>query len=122
FLQLRSADKGFQPESVLTASMILTQEQYPQPAQQSAFVERLLERVRALPGVEIAAATDHIPLADYSNLMFTGLEGEMKPGAMSFVSATPDFFSALRIKLRDGRLFDRRDGPDSVSVAVVNEA
>jgi putative ABC transport system permease protein len=122
FLQLRSADKGFQAESVLTASVILTQEHYPESAQQYGFVERLLERVRALPGVEIAAATDHIPLADYSNLMFTGLEGEMKPGPMSFVSATPDFFSALRIKLVEGRLFDRRDGPDSVSVAVVNQA
>jgi putative ABC transport system permease protein len=54
--------------------------------------------------------------------MFTGLEGEMKPGPISFVSATPDFFSTLRIKLHDGRLFDRRDGPDNASVAVVNEA
>jgi putative ABC transport system permease protein len=85
-------------------------------------VDRLLERVRALPGVEIAAATDHIPLADYSNMMFTGLEGEMKPGPISFVAATPEFFSALRIKLRDGRLFDRTDGPDATSVALVNEA
>jgi putative ABC transport system permease protein len=122
FLQLRSADKGFQAESVLTASVILTQQHYPDSAQQNAFVERLLERVRALPGVEIAAATDHIPLADYSNLMFTGMEGEMKPGAMSFVSATPDFFSALRIKLVEGRLFDRRDAPENASVAVVNKA
>jgi putative ABC transport system permease protein len=122
FLQLRSADKGFQPQSVLTASMILTQQEFPDSAQQYAFVDRLLERVRALPGVETAAATDHIPLADYSNLMFTSLDGEMKPGAMSFVSATPDFFSTLRIQLRDGRLFDRRDGPNSLSVAVVNEA
>jgi putative ABC transport system permease protein len=122
FVQLRSADKGFQPDSVLTASMILTEQNYPKSPQQYAFVERVLERVRALPGVEVAAATDHIPLADYSNLMFTSLEGEMKPGPMSFVSATPDFFSALRIKLLDGRLFDRRDGPDSLSVAVVNKA
>ncbi|HEY6229184.1 MAG TPA: ABC transporter permease, partial [Verrucomicrobiae bacterium] len=122
FVQLRSADKGFEPESVFTASMILTQENYPDSAQRYGFVDRLLERVRALPGVEMAAATDHIPLADYSNLMFTGLEGEMKPGPISFVSATPDFFSALRIKLRDGRLFDRRDAPESLSVAVVNEA
>jgi putative ABC transport system permease protein len=122
FLQLRSADKGFQADSVLTASLILTQEHYPEAAQQYGFVERLLERVRAMPGVEIAAATDHIPLADYSNLMFTGMDGEMKPGPMSFVSATPEFFSALKIKLHDGRLFDSRDTPQSASVAVVNEA
>jgi putative ABC transport system permease protein len=122
FVQLRSADKGFQPESVLTAAMILTQERYPQAAQQYAFVDGLLERVRTLPGVESAAAADHIPLADYSNLMFTGLEGEMKPGPISFVSATPDFFSTLQIKLRDGRVFDRRDSADNTSVAVVNEA
>lgn len=122
FLELRGADKGFHPESVLTASVILTQEHYPTAAQQYNFVERLLERVRALPGVEIAGAADHVPLADYSNLMFTGLEGEMKPGPISFVSATPDFFSTLRIKLHNGRLFDRRDGPDTASVAVVNEA
>src|SRR5207237_6548524 len=56
------------------------------------------------------------------NLMFTGLEGEMKPGPISFVSATPNFFSTLQIKLHDGRVFDRRDSPDSLSVAVVNEA
>ncbi|HUS36721.1 MAG TPA: ABC transporter permease [Verrucomicrobiae bacterium] len=122
FMQLRSVDKGFQPESVLTASMILPEQLYPTAAQQSAFVDRVLERVRALPGVEIAAATDHIPLADYSNMMFTGLEGEMKPGPISFVAATPEFFSVLRIKLRDGRIFDRTDGPESASVAVVNEA
>jgi putative ABC transport system permease protein len=122
FLQLREADKGFKSESVLTASLILAQEHYLERVQQYGFVERLLERLRGLPGVEIAAATDHIPLSDYSNLMVTSMEGEMKPGAMSFVSATPEFFPALGIKLHDGRLFDRRDGPESASVAVVNEA
>ena len=122
FMELRGVDKGFRADSVLTASMILNDQQYSTDAQQTAFVERVLERVRALPGVEVAAATDHVPLADYSNMMFTGLLDERQLGPISFVSATPDFFSALGIKLRDGRLFDRTDGPEATSVAVVNEA
>src|SRR5262249_40152299 len=77
-------------------------------------------RLRTLPGVEAVGAADHIPLTDYSMLLMTRINE--KEGAASFVSATPEFFSALKIELRDGRFFENRDTAEATTVAIVNES
>lgn len=124
FFQLRNTDKGFQPEGALTASINLTGGRYDSQQQAQQFLQQLLERARALPGVEFAGAADHLPLTDYSMLMMTGVEGIAQEGKTpaSFIAATPQLFEALKMKLRDGRFFEDRDSSDSAPVAVVNEA
>ena len=61
FVHLESTNRGFLSENVLTAVIPLPITDYPLPLQRIAFERALLERVRALPGVQSAGAIDYQP-------------------------------------------------------------
>ena len=61
-LALRNVDAGFKPRGVLTMDVNLPETRYSTPAQRGAFFDTLLERVRALPGVESAGVVDTLPV------------------------------------------------------------
>ena len=61
FVRLERTNPGFRPENVLTAIIPLPVADYPLPSQRIAFERALLERVRALPGVQSAGAIDYPP-------------------------------------------------------------
>jgi predicted permease len=61
FVRLESTNPGFRSENVLTAIIPLPVSDYPLPAQRMGFERALLERVRALPGVQSAGAIDFPP-------------------------------------------------------------
>jgi hypothetical protein len=58
---LQRGDPGSDPHGVLTLLLGLPQQKYPEPRQQSAFFDRVLTRLRTLPGVEAAATVDWPP-------------------------------------------------------------
>jgi predicted permease len=58
---LRSVDTGIDPHNVLTMNVELPGTRYDTPARRTAFFDALLERLRALPGVEAAGAIDDLP-------------------------------------------------------------
>ena len=62
FLRLRHVGAGFNEKDVLTFSVILPRAKYTEQPQRAEFFRQLVERVRALPGVEAAAATATLPL------------------------------------------------------------
>src|SRR5882724_10031531 len=62
--RLRDVDPGLDSRNVQTISLDLSRVKYPQRVQQVAFFDQLLQRVRALPGVESAGAIDSLPLVD----------------------------------------------------------
>ena len=88
----------------------------------SAFIRTLLERVRALPGVESASAASDLPL-DAGTMAL----GTLKvPGSTQDISADwnvvePSFFRTLKIGLVVGRDFDERDIRSAARVAIVSE-
>ena len=61
-LGLRAVSLGFDSANVLTMSVNVTRTKFPTPAQQINFFNELLQRVRALPGVESAGTIDSLPL------------------------------------------------------------
>ncbi|MCU1273596.1 MAG: hypothetical protein JWO48_1027 [Bryobacterales bacterium] len=63
FVRLERTNPGFRPENVLTAIIPLPVTDYPLPSQRIAFERALLERVRALPGVQSAGAIDFPPFS-----------------------------------------------------------
>jgi putative ABC transport system permease protein len=90
-------------------------------------LERVLEGVRALPGVQNAGLTGGLPLTSKG-----GLREEVTPegGASGFnqVSAsviyrviTPGFFETMKIPLIRGRLFDSSDREETPPVVVINQ-
>jgi putative ABC transport system permease protein len=94
---------------------------YPEAAARQEFCDRLLERVRALPGViDVAAGT--LVLGRSSSSSFT-IEGrpEAIQQPLTFDNITPDFFRVLRVPLLRGRFFSDRDRADTPLVAIINE-
>src|SRR5262249_24019919 len=63
FLRLQEVDTGFQPEGVLTMRLALPEQKYPKPEQTRVFYDELLNRIRALPGVDSAGPASGLPLS-----------------------------------------------------------
>ena len=110
--KLQQVDPGFQAQNVATAQLSLPTRAYPNSGAQGAFLARLLDRVRALPGVQSAATTSVLPLSGSSLSQGYEVEGE---GPLSeaqasgrtalFSDVSPDYFKTLGIPLRQGREF-----------------
>src|SRR5579871_386228 len=120
-----AVNPGFRPDGVLTAGVRLPDSRYPSDVERHAFVQALVERLRAMPGVETAAVSDGMPLAGYSMIGSLRTEGQAIPKRGTevhtpIVSATPEYFHAMGIALQSGRPFDARDTSTSPRVALVN--
>lgn len=126
FWRLWTTDVGCATDNVLTMSYSLPAKRYDSPAKVNAFNERLLERVRTMPGVRAAALGSLVPGAgDGEDDIFTIPEhppiapGTPQPDAL-YRRADPGYFSALHIPLLKGRFFtsDDRDGrPKTVVIS-----
>src|SRR5262249_18506582 len=73
--RLRGVDPGFEPRRVLTAYVQIPGEKYTTPEARRAFFERVLERVRALPGVESAATINTLPLTPGGSTQPVAIDG-----------------------------------------------
>jgi predicted permease len=126
FKHVLDVDPGFVSERVLTASVSLPGSRYPDDDARRAFVEEALRRVRALPGVVSAGATDTIPFGDQHNDSVILAEGRpMKPGesliSPNSVDVTPGYFEAMGVRLVRGRFFGEGDGARAPRVVMVDE-
>jgi putative ABC transport system permease protein len=109
------------------ASMRLAGPRYKEDAAKSAFLQSLIERVQALPGVESAALVNSPPMAGGYSLgaFVTPHAGPPEPGqeiGSAIVGVTPDYLRVLGIHLLRGRALDDRDRPGAPNAAVVNES
>jgi putative ABC transport system permease protein len=123
FYRVIAADAGFRSEGVLTASLPLPDTRFPEAAQRAALVERLLENVRALPGVEVASGT--LPLLGNWQTTFS-VEGRPEPPPGQQPSAdiariATDYFRAMGVRMLEGRAFEDRDRADAPPVCVLDE-
>jgi predicted permease len=124
FREVLAIQPGFNPDGVLTASIALPRPRYADEAAQSGFTNEALRRLRALPGVSAAGATDTIPLGGSNSDSVIFAEGyQMMPGesviSPSQVVVTPGYFEAMGVRLVGGRFFDGRDvasGPARIAI------
>jgi len=108
FRQVLAVDPGFSADGVLTASINLPRSRYPDDKALVGFTNEALRRIRALPGVSTAGATDTIPFGGNNSDSVILAEGyQMKPGesviSPSAVDVTPGYFEAMKAKLVAGR-------------------
>ncbi len=124
-LKLQQVDLGMNITNVLTASVELPESQYPEPEQQVAFYQTLLERVRTLPGVESASATLPLPMSGSNADCGFQIEGQpLPPGERPETNLhwiTLDYFQTMKIPLLEGRDFTERDDAKAPPVIMVNE-
>jgi putative ABC transport system permease protein len=127
FRALIANDMGFDRHNVLTFHTSLGDAKYHSPDQIRGYYETALRNIQALPGVESAACVTSLPSGWTWNWVEFTAEGRApansgdRPSAISQI-VTPDFFSALRVPLRQGRLFSDQDSSGRPAVAVISEA
>lgn len=127
FRQLTAVDLGFNRENVLMARLSLPRSVYRTEPQTAAFYRQLIERVKALPGVESTGTINHTPLSGFGVIVFTGIEGQPPPDRekdppIGIGAVSPGYFRTLQIPLISGRDYDERDRADAPKVAIVNQA
>jgi predicted permease len=125
FRRVLAVDPGFDPKSVLTTSVQLPRSRY-KPEAAWAFTAAVLQRVRTLPGIVAAGATDTIPFGgNHSDSVILAEGYQMSPGesviSPSQVDVTPGYFEAMHATLVRGRFFEERDTPASLKVIIVDE-
>ena len=127
YLQLQRVAPGFDPDSVATFGLSLPAAKYPRAENLDAFVSTLLSRLEAEPGVESAAVAYGLPFTSGLNAI-TGFrrQDQAEPESASMPSASmrivsADYFRTMRIPIRSGRFFDRRDTAAAPEVVLINE-
>jgi predicted permease len=126
FARLTEVDPGLDPRGVLTMDILLPFAKYRDGQGRIAFFQETLERVRALPGVEAAAAVSPLPLSGGHASGGFGIEGRLSSTDQTFNAGvcviSPDFFKTFRVPLVNGRLIAESDDAKARSVVVVNES
>jgi predicted permease len=135
FLMIRSfqerqrVDLGFEVRDALVGRLTLSGDRYAEPSARYAFLDEVVRRVRALPGVESAAVTSSLPITNelgggWSMAPFA-VEGLATPAAgrpTTVVQAsTSETFVALGIAILEGRAFREEEVAKAAEVAVVSE-
>lgn len=126
FFLLAAPQSVMQPQSLLTFHLNLPPSRYA-AAQQQAFYDQLLDRLRAMPGVEGASAAGGLPYSFYENDVKVFSDESRDPAASDFPTAMQesiagDYFRVLRLPLNDGRLFDPGDGAGAPAVGIISES
>lgn len=125
FMQLAHVNPGFVPGNATLVRLSLPQKKYELPEQQTAFADQLIERVKALPGVQAVGLTHSMPLVGDYVLGFN-IEGRapIAPSDLpntNYYAVTPDYFRAMGIPLIRGRVFTAQDNAKAARVAIINE-
>lgn len=126
FLRLQSVSPGFDASGVLTARVQLPGARYNDSRRSSTFFTDTVSRIRALPGVQSAAAVSFLPLAGpgIGTSFYRADRPEPAAGEAPTTEVrpvTPDFFKTMRVPLLSGRDFSASDTADSPLVAIVGE-
>ncbi len=123
--RLRSADMGCLTQDVITMHLGIPDARYRTPAQRANFYDTLLDRVRALPGVDAAGFATIVPGQGYQmDWSFSIAEHPALPQGTGLFAlsrwADPKYFNAMGIPLLRGRTFDggkRLDAADEVIIS-----
>jgi putative ABC transport system permease protein len=128
FQKMLETDPGFQPQNLLTAYLSLPHAEYSRQDAIDSFYQELLQRLAALPGVNVTAAATGLPTAGISSDRNFIPEGYAPSGGRRWASASNafvmgDYFRAMRIPLLRGRYLSAVDDrPDAPLVAVVSQS
>ena len=125
FRRMEAIPLGFEPSGLVAASIDPPQARYGAPDQAAALYARLLDAVRAVPGVREAAVVNHLPLSGASAPTKVTIEGAPADRAQDalYRTASEGYARALQLPIVRGRWFDAADMRSPAAAGfVVNEA
>jgi len=124
--ELQSVPIGFEPNGVTMMRVALSPDRYPEPTTVEATFMRIVDQVRSIPGVEMAAASTRVPMWGGSVDFSVDVEGRPradKPNLGHMRLVTAGFLETLRIPIVRGRSFTQTDMVSGAPrVIVINEA
>jgi len=129
-LLLRSIDKafavplGFSPPGLLTMQMQQAGGRQRSNAERAAFYTRAIDALHAVPGVSAAAFSSLVPLTRENDIYGVHFEKDTRPeddGAAMRYAVTSEYFQAMGIPLRHGRLLTEHDTAQTPRAVVINE-
>jgi putative ABC transport system permease protein len=117
---------GFNPKHVLSMQVWLPQAHYATPALARSFFQRVVERMRALPGVASASAINFLPLSGWTDITNFDIEGRQSSAPRAQFNAhyrivDDQYFQTMQIPVLEGRPFADSDGEQAPLVAIVNQ-
>jgi putative ABC transport system permease protein len=124
---LQRVDTGMDPQNVLAAVLVLPQSRYDTPEKQTQLYDRVLERTRALPGVESVSLTATMPLDGDTGHWPIAIEGRpvvpvsQQPNVIGIVAA-PGFLRTMRIGLLAGRDLADSDVPGRRTATLISQS
>lgn len=118
FWNLAKLDPGFREDGVLLAQVSFTSAGIP-PERYELFKRDLLKQVQALPGVQSAATSTHIPLD--GSTWSLGVRIGTAEGSSKFSWVSPGYFATLKTPMIAGRDFSDQDTTQAQPVVIVNE-
>jgi putative ABC transport system permease protein len=126
FLRLQQVPPGFTTERLLVADLPLSPVEYAKDAERERFVERLIERVSALPGVKAAGTTTTLPMTGGGATLHFNIHGRPPRGPEEYILAgyravSPAYLAALDVPTLRGRSFTDWDRAGSKRVVIINE-
>lgn len=124
-VELSRMNPGFRPSNVLTMRIPLPPAKHTEAHPASMLIEPVLERVKALPGVESASVITYLPLQSWGTNSRFRVQGKpslpesQEPWA-EVRAISPDYFRVMSIRLLEGRLFSNGDSAEAPEVVIVN--
>jgi putative ABC transport system permease protein len=128
FVSLASVDVGFARSNVVALQVFAYGQRYNTPARTLAFFDETAGRMRGLPGVDTVGLVSAMPFLPSNIGIELPFQVEGRPASSpsemptAFVTiATGEYFRAMQVPLRAGRVFEDRDLGSTRPVALVNE-
>ena len=123
FLLMRGVDLGFDPHNLQVAQLSLASREFNSTAAVTQFQQKVLQRVRRLPGVVEAASVSSAPLEVGLNLPMPDLPGKGCGNyPLEYRAVSPSYFSTMGAALLQGRAFTESDGAGAAPVMIINRA
>ncbi|HBB93991.1 MAG TPA: hypothetical protein DC054_01255 [Blastocatellia bacterium] len=124
-IRVLRTDPGFNPENVLTMTIVLPAAKYTDANSQINFQDQLQQRVHVLPGVAGVGTVDILPLQP-GNTTRVNVEGDPIPPPGQELNAnirtvSDDYFRTLGVPLISGRMFDARDKANDPPVVIIGK-
>jgi putative ABC transport system permease protein len=125
FQTLAASGERYEPATMLTLELEISENKYRQGYQQAAFYRQVLERASAIPGVRSAVAAASLPYNGQPPWRVFTIEGKPpEPGNLpsgAYQSVSVNYFETMHIPLLAGRLLSAADGANSLRAAVISE-
>ena len=121
FLHLAGTDPGFQPDRTLSLHLAVSRSKHGDDAGVAGYLQRLTERVRAVPGVEAVGLVNRLPMSGQNQTFTIRFDGTDPLVHIDSRSINGDYFRSLGIPLLAGRTFRDDDRPGRPAVGIIDE-